>query len=82
MTVLPAPGDRTGGERGTLSQAFCRLKHDPLSQPETRMNESYPSPRKAVILGPGEGRSYPMGRIGAIFKADCAETDSRYSISG
>jgi quercetin dioxygenase-like cupin family protein len=40
-----------------------------------------PSPRQAVILGPGEGRAYPMGRIGAVFKADCAETGSRYSIS-
>jgi mannose-6-phosphate isomerase-like protein (cupin superfamily) len=34
-----------------------------------------------VILGLGEGRSYPMGRIGAVFKADGAETESRYSIS-
>lgn len=39
------------------------------------------SPRKAVILGPGEGRAYPMGRIGAVFKADGVETASRYSIS-
>lgn len=38
-------------------------------------------PRQAVILKPGEGRSYPMGRIGAVFKADGAETGSRYSIS-
>ena len=38
-------------------------------------------PRKAVILGPGEGRAYPMGRIGAVFKADGVETASRYSIS-
>ena len=45
------------------------------------MHESNPSARKAVILGPGEGRSYPMGRIGALFKADGAETESRYSIS-
>ncbi len=37
--------------------------------------------RKAVVLGPGEGRSYPMGRIGAVFKADGAETEARYSIS-
>ncbi|MCW5626155.1 MAG: cupin domain-containing protein, partial [Burkholderiales bacterium] len=29
----------------------------------------------------GAGRSYPMGRIGAIFKADAAETESRYSVS-
>ena len=37
--------------------------------------------RTPVILGPGEGRSYPMGRISAIFKADGAETKARYSIS-
>ena len=39
------------------------------------------SPRKPVILGPGEGRHYPMGRIAAVFKADGPETESRYSIS-
>ena len=39
------------------------------------------SSRKALILGPNEGRAYPMGRIGAVFKADGAETESRYSIS-
>jgi mannose-6-phosphate isomerase-like protein (cupin superfamily) len=37
--------------------------------------------RPAVVLGPGEGRSYPMGRIAAVFKADGAETAERYSIS-
>jgi mannose-6-phosphate isomerase-like protein (cupin superfamily) len=37
--------------------------------------------RKAIVLGPGEGRSYAMGRIDAVFKADCDETASRYSIS-
>jgi len=37
--------------------------------------------RKPVILGPGEGRSYPMGRIAAVFKADELETESRYSIA-
>ncbi|CAN5352285.1 cupin domain-containing protein [soil metagenome] len=39
------------------------------------------APRKPVILKPGEGRSYPMGRISAVFKADEAETGSRYSVS-
>lgn len=39
------------------------------------------SSRKALILGPNEGRAYPMGRIGAVFKADGAETESRYSVS-
>lgn len=37
--------------------------------------------RAPVILGPGEGRAYAMGRIGAVFKADGGETESRYSIS-
>lgn len=38
-------------------------------------------PRQPMILAPGEGRAYPMGRISAVFKADEAETASRYSIS-
>ena len=37
--------------------------------------------RKPIILAPGEGRSYPMGRISALFKADGQETASSYSIS-
>jgi mannose-6-phosphate isomerase-like protein (cupin superfamily) len=45
------------------------------------MNAAEPTPRKPVILAPGEGRAYPMGRIGAVFKADGAQTESRYSIS-
>ena len=40
-----------------------------------------PPLRKPVILGPGEGRAYPMGRISALFKSDGTETQSRYSIS-
>lgn len=39
------------------------------------------SQRAPVVLGPGEGRAYPMGRISAVFKADGAETASRYAIS-
>ncbi len=37
--------------------------------------------REAVLLAPGEGRVYPMGRISALFKADGSETSDRYSIS-
>jgi len=37
--------------------------------------------RKPVVLRPGEGRSYPMGRISAVFKADGYETAGGYSIS-
>jgi mannose-6-phosphate isomerase-like protein (cupin superfamily) len=42
---------------------------------------SAPDNRRPLVLAPGEGRSYPMGRISAIFKADEAETAGRYSIS-
>lgn len=37
--------------------------------------------RAGVLLAPGEGRSYPMGRISAVFKADGEETKRAYSIS-
>ena len=37
--------------------------------------------RKPVVLAPGQGRTYPMGRICAVFKADEVETDSKYSVS-
>ena len=45
------------------------------------MSEPSVTTRKPVILRPGEGRAYPMGRISAVFKADEAETESRYSVS-
>jgi quercetin dioxygenase-like cupin family protein len=37
--------------------------------------------RSPVVLAPGEGRSYEMGRMRAVFKADGAETAGGYSIS-
>jgi mannose-6-phosphate isomerase-like protein (cupin superfamily) len=37
--------------------------------------------RSGVFLAPSEGRTYPMGRIGAVFKADGEETQNQYSIS-
>jgi mannose-6-phosphate isomerase-like protein (cupin superfamily) len=37
--------------------------------------------RRPLVLAPGEGRSYPMGRLSAVFKADGDETANRYSIS-
>ncbi|HTL83626.1 MAG TPA: cupin domain-containing protein [Acidimicrobiia bacterium] len=37
--------------------------------------------RRPVVLGPGEGRAYPMGSLSAVFKADGAETGQAYSIS-
>ena len=37
--------------------------------------------RVGIFLPPGGGRSYPMGRIGAVFKADGDESRGGYSIS-
>jgi mannose-6-phosphate isomerase-like protein (cupin superfamily) len=37
--------------------------------------------RSPVVLAPGEGRPYEMGRVRAVFKADEGETSSRYSVS-
>jgi mannose-6-phosphate isomerase-like protein (cupin superfamily) len=37
--------------------------------------------RAPVVLPPGGGRDYPMGRIRAVFKADGDETGQAYSIS-
>lgn len=37
--------------------------------------------RKPIILMPGQGRDYKMGRIFSQFKADGEETRNRYSIS-
>ncbi|QGG95744.1 cupin domain-containing protein [Actinomarinicola tropica] len=37
--------------------------------------------RVPVVLGPGEGREFAMGRLSASFKADGDETAGRYSIS-
>lgn len=37
--------------------------------------------RSPVVLAPGEGRSYSMGSIFALFKADGNETAGHYSIS-
>ena len=37
--------------------------------------------RAGIFLPPGQGRSYPMGRISAVFKADQDETQRAYSVS-
>ena len=37
--------------------------------------------RCGIFLPPGAGRAYSMGRIGAVFKADGQDTQSRYAIS-
>lgn len=37
--------------------------------------------RKPIIVPPEQGRVYEMGRMRAIFKADCDESANRYSVS-
>jgi mannose-6-phosphate isomerase-like protein (cupin superfamily) len=37
--------------------------------------------REPIVLTPGAGRTYAMGRVDATFKADGEESDNRYSIS-
>ena len=37
--------------------------------------------RRPLVLAPDEGRSYPMGRISAVFKAGAAEARGLYCIS-
>ena len=37
--------------------------------------------RPPLLLPPGKGRSYDMGAVRAVFKADGRETAQRYSIS-
>lgn len=37
--------------------------------------------REPIHLRPGEGRTYPMGPVRSVFKADGAEAAGRYSIS-
>ena len=45
------------------------------------MDSAQKKPRAAVILAPGQGRRYSMGRMSAVFKADLEETETKYSIS-
>jgi mannose-6-phosphate isomerase-like protein (cupin superfamily) len=43
--------------------------------------DAAPAARRPVILRPGEGRRYDLGRGEAVFKADDAESAGAYSIS-
>src|SRR5262245_42196723 len=60
-----------------------RANRVPDGIPARRSPMTKPSatPRKPIVLGPGQGRAYPMGRISAVFKADEDETQSLYSVS-
>jgi mannose-6-phosphate isomerase-like protein (cupin superfamily) len=47
----------------------------------TNIIEASASVRQPVVLQPGQGRAYAMGRIAAVFKADGAETGGQYAVS-
>ena len=46
-----------------------------------RSEAAHAAPRTPIVLAAGQGRTYPMGRLSAVFKADEAETQSQYSVS-
>jgi mannose-6-phosphate isomerase-like protein (cupin superfamily) len=46
------------------------------SEPDSRS-----VPPDAILLEPDAGRSYTLGRMRAVFKADGAETSNHYSVS-
>lgn len=52
-----------------------------VSQPLDAGVQDDSKKRDYVFLPAGQGRSYPMGRISALFKADGDETKKAYSIS-
>ena len=37
--------------------------------------------RKPIVVAPEQGRTYEMGRMRAVFKADLEESAHRYSVS-
>lgn len=45
------------------------------------MNNAEKPRRRPLVLHAGDGRRYPLGPMEAVFLADGAETDRRYSIS-
>ena len=61
----------TAGRQATLTTS----EQMPMTEHDNR------STRDPVILGPGEGRPYAMGRLSALLKTDGQETQQGYSIS-
>ena len=53
-----------------------------INRAATREDSPSPTdPSQVIFLPPGGGRSYQAGPMGAVFKADGAETDERYCVS-
>jgi len=56
-------------------------EREPLAGQAEATGATPSTDRRPLVLSPGEGRNYAMGRVSAVFKADGAETAGRYSIS-
>ena len=59
---------------------YCRQ----LARDVTKVGMTGPTSstsRNGIVVAAGEGRSYPMGRLSAVFKADGEESAGLYSIS-
>jgi len=79
---VQAPSKDAPAEGGQVELRLALADHQTGQALEDSMSiEHAELHRTPVILGPGEGRRYGMGRISAVFKADEKETGQRYSIS-
>ena len=67
--------------RAGCSISSLDARADPIRLEPIVTSTKAVSTREAVLLEAGKGRAYPMGRIAAVFKADGAETENRYSVS-
>jgi mannose-6-phosphate isomerase-like protein (cupin superfamily) len=78
-------GDRDGTSHSsktcpdTLPTVLPGGPEDPVE--DETMDRDETRQRQPVVLAPGGGRAYDMGRIRAVFKADGAEAAGGYSIS-
>jgi putative acetyltransferase len=73
------PSLRVNAKAGANRATRRRSKHSRMER--IMAGRTKHKRRKPIFLPPGGGRSYPMGRLAAIFKADNAETGGAYSVS-
>jgi mannose-6-phosphate isomerase-like protein (cupin superfamily) len=79
-----APGGPTRSHSSKTSPGLVStvmLREPEGTREDETMDPDETPQRRPVVLAPGEGRSYDMGRIRAVFKADGAEAAGGYSIS-
>jgi mannose-6-phosphate isomerase-like protein (cupin superfamily) len=68
-------------ERGVAAQRHDhRIRENELATGKDMPGDP-PRPAGVIVLLPEQGRAYEMGFMRAVFKADGAETNDRYSVS-